>query len=178
MLLSTIVGPLKRALDTNSTDTSFSAGESGTTTTRPASSSTRFVHDCVNAGPKERNTMVLVPFGGNDDNDTFSLKVQGWMELAPRNQADLRQWVSLPICTLTSCTLASALLGDAGRQVVVADLFCDAITLSSGVAVIYSGTADVDIAWAQIPVGGFELIEVLFDLTSGGDGANFLYGFQ
>lgn len=165
-----------RGLVTSSTDTSFTAAEQNPTGTKPAASTTRAVFD-RGPGRNERNSLVLLPFGGDADNDQFSLKVVGWNRVGPKAQNGLDLWVSVLLAEI-AVTLSSAIPGVAGRQVVATELFADTLSLTSGLAVLYQGTADIDLARAEVPVDGYEIVEVFFDLTTGGDRANFLYAFK
>lgn len=169
VFLSSVVPELKKAQSTNSTATSFSALIP--TNTKPEASATRSVFDLGHKGTRDRNSLVVYPYGGNDNNDIVITKVSGW------NQTPLGMWVSSLICEV-SATLSSTLLGLASREVVATEFFADTLTLTTGVAELYQGTADVDIAYFICSVAGFELVEITYDLGTGGDTQNALYRFD
>jgi hypothetical protein len=177
MLIETLVTPWKKGQSTNSTATAFSALVP--TTTKPAKSATRTVIDFTEQSVRDAGTLCVAPYGGNDNNDTFSVKVTGWKRGVPRQSATLTKdlWVSFLIAEL-ACTISSSLPGVAGQDVVATEFFCDTISLTTGIATVIQGTADVDTAWFQVDAGGWELIEITGDLTTGGDTQNWLYWFE
>ena len=169
-LVSQVSG-YQRALITNSTSGSFSALVAEAAP--PAMSSTRSVFSTQpNKGRQRWNTLVVLPYGGNTDNDIMNIKVAGWNQTASG-----RLWVPEVKCEL-ACTMSSSLPGLAGNDIVATEFFCDTLTLTTGVAVLYTGTADVDIAYFKVGISGFELVEILFDLGTGGDVMNALVRFD
>lgn len=167
--LPSLVGNWRRALTTNSTSGSFAAG--APTTTKPAPSTTRAVFDLARQGSRVENTIVVAPFGGNDNDDAFSVKVLGW------NKTTNGLWVPSFVCEM-ACVLSSSLPGVAGADVVATELFCDSVVKTTGQGTVYIGTANTDIAWFTAPVAGFEIVELTFDLGTGGDGMNALVRFD
>lgn len=169
MFFASCVPDLNKAQATNSTATSFSALIP--TLDRPAASATRSVFDLGKRGTRDRNSLVVYPYGGDANNDIVITKVSGW------NQTPLGMWVSSMICEV-SATLSSTLVGLASREVVATEFFADTLSLTAGVAELYQGTADLDIAYFICSTAGFEIIEITYDLGTGGDRQNALYRFD
>lgn len=164
---------------TNSTASSFSA--LADTVTRPTGSATRTIIDLSQsagmAGVRARNTLAVVPYGGNDNNDIINVKVSVWNRFKERvtnGVADL--WTARLVCEV-QCTLSSSLVGVAGQHVVATELYADTLTLTTGIAVLHNGTADVDKAWFECDVAGNDLVEITGDLGTGGDTMNWYYGW-
>lgn len=170
--LESLVSNWKLAQSTNSTATSFSALLS--TLTRPAASATRSVIDLGKPGSRTSNTLEVMPFGGNDNNDIVITKVSGWNFV--KDPGTRGMWVSRMICEV-SATLSSTLVGLADEDVVATEFFADTLTLTTGIAVLLQGTADLDNASFQCDVSGFEIVEITYDLGTGGDTQNALYRF-
>ena len=169
---------LKKAQSTNSTATSFTALIP--TATKPAASATRAVFDrgdAVISDPEiVQNTIIVLPYGGNTNNDVVNYKVSGWNRTYEEATGAV-QWISTLVCEVQG-TLSSSLLGTAGGTVAAAEFFCDTLTLTTGIAVLVQGTADVDIARFEANVAGYELVEITYDLGAGGDLANALVRFS
>lgn len=175
MRIDTPVTSWKKGQSTNSTATSFAALVA--TTTKPAASATRTIIDFSEVNFRDTSTLCVAPYGGNDNDDTFSVKVTGWKRGLPRVVTHLDLWVSFLIAEV-ACTVSSSLPGVAGQNVVATEFFCDTITLTNGLATIMQGTANVDTAWFQVDAGGWELIEITGDLTGSGDTQNWLYWWE
>lgn len=191
MRIDSLMHQFRRGLVTNTDSNAFVVADYRPRTTKPtpaiASGKTaRVVLDWgprdapgKQLSPREENTLVVMPFGGNDNNDLILVKVCGWRAIAQAGDVagdGLTQYVSTFICGLTA-TLSSALPGNAGRSVVATDLFADTLT-ATGTAVLYQGTADVDPAMALCDVSGFELVTIDLAVSTGGDGANCLWATQ
>lgn len=176
MTIDVPVMELQRGLAVSSTIANFTAAAQNPIGTKPTASATRAVFD-RGRGRQERNSLVLYPFGNNDNNDQIKLKVMGWSRVIPEPQNNFQEWIGVMVAELL-CTLSNAIPGVALRPVVATDLFADTISLTSGLAVLFQGTADIDLAWAMVPVDGYEIVEVLPVLGANGDGANFLYAFK
>lgn len=169
-LVSQVSG-YQRALTTNSTAASFSALVAEAAA--PGRSETRAVFSTLNNQGRQRwNTLVVLPYGGNTDNDVMNIKVAGWNQTSSG-----RLWVPEVKCEL-ACTMSSSLPGLAGNDVVATEFFCDTLTLTTGVAVLYTGTANVDIAYFKVGISGFEFVEILFDLSTNADQMNALVRFD
>ena len=173
MIIESLTTGLVKGQSTNSTATSFSALVA--TVTKPEASATRTVID-LGLGPKQRSTLVVYPYGGNDNNDLINVKVSGWSRVHPVSGGQ-QMWVSSLICTVQA-TLSSTLVGLAGMPVVATEFFADVLTLTTGIAVLVQGAADVDTAYFKCSTGPFELIEITGDLDTGGDTMNWLYGWE
>lgn len=170
--LESLVSNWKLAQTTNSTATSFSA--SIVTLTKPEASATRSVIALPGPGSRTSNTLVVMPFGGNTNNDVINQKVTGWN--FSKNDGTRGIWVPSLICEVQA-TLSSTLVGLASEDVIATEFFADILTLTTGIAVLMQGTADVDPATYIVDVSGFELVEITYDLGSGGDTQNALYRF-
>ena len=178
VLIESLVTPLKKGQSTNSTASSFSALIP--TLTRPVASATRTVIEwALDSGSarKDRNTLKITPYGGNDNNDVINIKVSGWNSIQS-NVLGIPgvEYVSRFVCEVQG-TLSSTLLGLAGQAVLDTEFFCDALTLTAGIAVLYNGTADKDIAWFEVDVSSYEFAEITYSKVAGGDAVNCLYNF-
>lgn len=171
MRIESLTHQLQRGLVTNTDNNAAVVADYRATATKPtsvlANSKTgRVVLDfgpretpAQKLGPREQNTLVVLPIGGTNDNTTLTVKVSGWRSVQPITADGLAQYVSTPLCTVAA-TLSINLPGNANRAVVAADLFADALTLSAGTAVLYQGTADVDPAMFLCDISGFELVTI------------------
>lgn len=177
MTIESLVQFYVRALAINATAASYAVAAYRPTTTKPVLSTSRFVIDMGLQSRKEKNTLIVFPFGNNDNNDLIDVKVCGWNRIGPKSQSLDDEWISTLVCTVQG-SLSSALPGIAGEPVVATDLFCDVLTLTNGIAVLRQGVADVDVASFICDVSGFELITVDPIKDTNGDGANALVGFQ
>lgn len=177
MLIDTITTGLRKGQSTNSTATSFAVADSRPTTTKPAASATRTILDFSDLGLKDRNTLCVIPYGGDANNDQFAVKVYGWNVFVPKAQTGIELWIPRFICGV-DCTISSSLPGIAGSEVVATEFFCDTIAASTaaGISVIRQGTADVDVAWFECDISPFQLVELRYDMLTGGDRANALLG--
>lgn len=171
--LPSFVSHWKKAQSTNSTSSAFAALVP--TKTKPAASATRSVFPMSHLGLRDQNTLVVKPFGGNDNNDTFNVKVSGWNFIKQSGKDGL--WVSTFLCQVL-CTLSSTLVGLAGEDVAATEFFCDTLSLTTGSAVLRQGTADVDIAEFLVDVSGHELVEITYDIATGADAMNALVRFD
>lgn len=177
MFLPSMVGPYQLAMTTNSTATSFSALIP--TITKPARTATRAVFDKGKLGTRDLNTLVVMPFGGNTNDDIINVKVVRWIRVPRSTPASPA--VDMYVAELLAevqCTLSSTLVGLANEEVVATEFFADDITLTKGVATIIKGTADVDTAYFMVDISGAEIVELVFDLGTGGDTQNALVRFD
>jgi len=133
-----------KALSTSATDTSFPSRIP--TATRPST-----------AIENQGDTLTFAPYGEAANDDTFDLRVIGWSI-----RKDI--WIPTVICQL-ACTHCTA-VGLANRDIVAAERFCDAITLTNGIAVLPSVPANT-IATATVDIEGFDFFEFTFDLGAG-----------
>lgn len=172
MQLASLVMNWRKAQTTNSTATSFSALLP--TVTKPERSATRGVFDLGDQAERSQNTLLVMPYGGNDNNDIMNVKVVGWDFLKDSGARGL--WVPSVICEVQG-TMSSTLVGVASEDVVATELFCDTLTLTTGVAVLRTGTADIDPAWFEVDVYGYRMVELTYDLGTGGDTQNALVRF-
>lgn len=162
-----------KGLVANSTAASFAVADSRPTTTKPAASATRTLIE-RGVGFDDRVSMCVWLYGGNDNNDVVNVKVLGWNRA--ETTAGVQQWFSAVICEVQG-TLSSALLGNALMPVLATEFFCDTLTLTSGIAVLFNGTADVDIATFICGVSFYELVTIDGSLGAGGNAVNWLYTF-
>lgn len=177
VFLPSVVSRYKLAMATNSTATSFSALIP--TITKPAASATRAVFDMGKEGLRDLNTLVVMPFGGNTNNDIINVKVLKWIRV-PRTTPVMGapdMYVAEVVCEVQA-TLSSSLPGLADEEVVVAEFLADTLTLTKGVAVLFNGTADIDPAYFKCDISGAEIVELVFDLGTGGDTQNALVRFD
>jgi hypothetical protein len=114
-----------------------------------------------------RQILRLMPFGTAAANLTGLVTVLGWQ----KNNDGL--WIPTPICLLT-CTFSAA-VGVAAHIPANTDFLCDAIVVSKGSGYVPSVTADVEPAIAEVPVDGYELIEVGFGRNGSSASVNALY---
>ncbi len=172
---------LRRALAVNSTATSFASKIP--TVTKPFA-------DGLIAVANGEDTLDLFPFGAGADDITFDIRVTGWRRTVP-SSSEYRigvgaksafldsnganagvLWLPTPIVE-ASC-VCSAIIGIAGAVAINTDRFVDAITITKGVGVAPTVTADSGAAMLKCDVTGFALIEVTFDST-GSTNSNALY---
>ena len=171
---TSLVGGLKKALATNSTASSYTALIP--TITRPVASSTRAVYDLGEGkGTRDQNVITVYPVGRNDNNETVSVKVTGWNFVRPTGTGR-GLYVSSLVCQVAG-TISTTLLGIANEDIIATEFFCDILSLTKGVATLYQGTSDLDIAYFKAPVQGFELVEVTCTIGTG-DQANALVKFD
>lgn len=181
--LPSVVTGYEKALDTNSTSASFAALTGSAFP--PKRSSTRAVWKVSEVvrplqaklgGASYESllpllSIVVMPYGGNDNNDIGNWKVVGW------NRTPGGQLIPETKCEVQG-TLSSTLTGNAGLDVLATEFFCDTLTLTTGTAAIFQGTADIDPAYFRAPITGCEWFEILFDLGTGGDSLNALVRFD
>ena len=155
-----------KARTTNATDTSFASKVP--TTTKPSG------EGVINLKREARASqwVELVPYGTGDANDVFEMWVIGWREIDGL-------WVPKRLVKLT-CTLG-AMTGVAGASVLATELFCDTVTASMGISNVsyelYS-PADDTACHVKVQTGGNELLELIFDATTGDPtGMNCLVAF-
>lgn len=163
----------KKALAASSTNASFAALIP--TVTKPATSTSRIVFDRTDQGTLRQNTIIVLPYGGDDDNDQVKLKVSGWN--LSQNGATRGLWVPTLICEVLA-TLSSTLPGIANEDVVATEFFADTITLTTGIAIVVSGTSNVDVCGFVADVSGYQMVEVAVAKGTGGDHINALVRFD
>lgn len=150
---------LAKVQATNSTDGSFPA--TAPTTTQPALTATRAVLTMTG-----RENLLLVFFGTGNDNDTFDYRVVGWQKISTL-------WV--PIAIAQGSVTLSTVVGVAAAAVLNTERFGDTIDVDAGIGVVSNApVANACAASVEVPVGPYDLVEVLFDLT-GATAANALY---
>lgn len=171
--LFSLASTLKRAVVTNKTTANFAALlDTLTKPERGSGSTERAIYKVDQDGTRNRNTLVVVPFGGDTNNDIIKVKVKGWSFIPPPSTGK-GAWHPTLICEV-SCTLSSTLVGLANESVVATEFYADTLSLTNGVATLFQGTADVDPAYFQVGISGFEMVEVEFAMGTGGDQANAL----
>lgn len=166
------VTPLRKALTTNSTATSFTAKIP--TTTEPTHSETSGIYDLYDSGlgiavngrvPKR---LLVIPFGGNADDETFSQRVWGWSRTVGAGL-----WVPQLLAEL-AVTLGNISGAAIGANMLMADtvVVTYGITDEKTLGVSIMAPANNVPAAAWIDLRGCEKIEFDFDLTGTGDAAN------
>jgi len=138
---------LLRALATDSTDTSFTA--KAPTATEPSGAGVFNAEGC--------EEMQFFPYGTGADNDTFNIQVIGWRKYGG-GQTTL--WIPVEIATL-ACTFGTQ-VGVANSDITTSHRFADTITLTSGIAVIPSITANT-CGYFLVDLSKYAKVEILFD---------------
>jgi hypothetical protein len=108
--------------------------------------------------------MQIVPFGGNADNETFSMRLWGWNKVHAT-----ALWVPQLLCQL-DCTLGAG----SGAAVETNVLMVDTIAIVTGTAsdsYIQTPANDTQ-ASIIVSLRGCSIVEFDFDLTGTGDQAN------
>jgi hypothetical protein len=139
----------------NSTDATFAARPP--TVTQPAG-------DGVIAWAG-KDSLLLLTYGAGADNSTVDVRVLGWQQIAGL-------WVPAFLCQATF-TL-SAIVGVAGQAVLNTERFADTVSITNGIGVGGTPVGDSAPATLEVPVGPYDLVEVLFDLGTA-TSANCLY---
>lgn len=171
-----VVSPLRRALTTSSTATSFATLISKIT--EPSGDGIFSLNGLV------ANHINVSFFGAGADNTTFDARIVGWDRIG--SDPDFTLWVPRILCSL-SCTL-SAQVGITGAKLVATDRFADTLVVhatvapqptftdvvsaaaaSRGVVEIFSPANDL-IAWAKVELEGCEKIQFDFDMTGATSG--------
>lgn len=106
----------------------------------------------------EGDTMELIPYAAGADNTTFDVRVIGWRSVGPVVTRGSAQWIPTIIVDL-ACTASSA-VGIAGQTPTSTDRFVDAMTVTTGIAVVPTVTANTP-ATAVISTAGFRFVEIL-----------------
>lgn len=181
VIVGSLVPDLVRGQLTSSTATAFAVADSRPTTSKPASSATRTVITLGDGtqipNKKPGVTLKVMPFGGDTDNDKIFVKVQGWNKVKGVTGATTILWVAKTI-VIVEATLSSALPGIAGMPVVETEFFADVLAISgNGFCVLHNGTLDVDSAWFECDVSSYEIVEILYATSTGGNRSNCLYGW-
>ncbi len=135
------------------------------------------------AGGITPNSIMFRPFGGNDNNDSFSMRVWGLTKgIGTVGTTATESWEATLLAQLL-VTLGN-LAGVAGTLIEAADLEADTISLVEGATqdvVINSPEGDLRQAWARIDHLAFPMLAVEFDesVNSGvaADDCNTLYRF-
>lgn len=172
------VMPLRKALATNSTATSFTAKIPKVTA--PTGTGVFNLTDIANAVGSPSRTperILLLPYGGNASNDIFNMRLWGWIETYGPETSDVVGYVPVLLAEL-ACTLgnhdASAVLGTNMLMVdTIAVTDGDVAERTFGVT-ICSPEAELT-AHALIHTLGCKYIEFDFDMDTGGDAANCLW---
>lgn len=147
----------QKALSTNSTATSFAAQAPGN---EPSGAG---VFDV-----KSADTLEVIPFGAGAADQTLSFRVIGWRSSAVDGPSfDIPEIIC--DCQATLCTLT----GTAGKSAVATDYFADAITVTTGIAVCPSVTANT-VAKAFVDVSGYKKIKLIFNTGSSATNCNAL----
>lgn len=165
MLIQTQAGPFRKALATNSTDTSFPSRVPRLGIPLDGGG----VVDLSNgadAGGANENLIVAVPYAVAGNDDTFSMRVIGW-----RGVGNGASQMGIPVILAEFACTCCAAVGVTGGAILATERFCDTITLVTGnddvTAEIISPGGDV-IAHVMFDVKGFTSVEFTFDSTAVG----------
>jgi hypothetical protein len=111
------------------------------------------------------NRLVILPYAIGSNNNTFSVRVIGWM---PTADSTTRIWIPVLLCEL-ACTVSSSIPGVAAKDVLDTELFADTIAVTYGNAnvsvEVVSPAADV-VAHAIVNIKSLPKVELSF--TTGG----------
>lgn len=131
---------------------------------------TNGVIDPTEVTGKAWQTVQVLPFGGNNDNDQIVVRVVGWNRTKTSGL-----WVPRILAEVTA-TLSSSITGVAAHDVLNTEFFADDLTLTSGgIAVLYKGATDSLPAFFEVDINGSALISVQCKTGTAGDAANALY---
>lgn len=148
----------RKALATNTTDTSFDSKVP--TTTEPTGEG---VFD-VESGSVVGQGLQAVFYGEGANDTTFSVRLIGWKLMTTL-------WVPVVLAEF-ACTL-STVVGVAAAAVTDNDRFADTITLASGFStanvIVTSSTGNI-VGHATINLDGYGKIEWSFDMTGATNG--------
>ena len=168
---------IRKALDTNSTASAFTAKIP--TATEPTNSGVFRLSDSQHGlgtdgvGP---DMVQLIPFGGNDNNDVFNMRLWGWSRTAGAPGASGLLWVPQLLAEL-AVTLGSISATAIAANMLMADTivvtYGDAAADGYGVMPI-SPANDLS-ASALVHLRGSEYIEFDFDLHTNCDAMNCLW---
>lgn len=169
--MTATVTPLRKAVEANSTSSAFTTKIP--TLTEPTGAGVFKLTDPlygVGVDGKVPAYLQLVPFGGNDNNDTFSLRVWGWSKTG---------YTATPLYIPQLLIELAVTLGSISGTAIAANML-----LADTLVVTYGGTADSSLgnsvispandvpANCLVDTRGCEYIEFDFDLTGTGDAAN------
>lgn len=122
------------------------------------------------------NGAVIVPFGNESNNTTFSMRIIGWRRIGANPQTAL--WIPVTLAEVV-CTMAN-IAGQDGREIRDLDLFVDTIALvgttgNANVSIDINSPADgVSIAHCVVDLKGFQKLELSFSTGSSADSCNAL----
>lgn len=175
--MSTLVYPFRKAVATNATSSSFTAKIP--TATEPTGTGVFNLFDrdmglAINT--RTPDSIQIVPFGANDDNDVFNLRLWGWNKIysPTTGLTSATVWVPQLILDL-ACTLGNI----SAAAITASNFLCDTIAVTKGPA---AGpwrdliTTTTDTAASIIThTRGSEKIEFDFDLDTNCDSMNALW---
>lgn len=155
------VMPLRKALATDNTDTTYEA--KAPTTTKPSGDG---IFDLlnesngVNTGIFIPEKIVLIPYCSNANNETFGMRLWGWSRYA----------VATPVWIPQILIGMNVVVGNISVSDILANAFlADTLTEVEGDDannITVSGDGDIP-ARATVPLQGVELIEFDFDADAG-----------
>lgn len=146
---------------TDSTDASYPARIA--TATRPSGDGV-IDFGVRSAAP---GTITLLPFGTGADDNTFKMRVLGW------SKTTSGLWVQTLIAEMT-CTLSS-LTGVLTYVPSDLDFLADIISVTIGIGIVTLPTSNTAPANVVLGIGGYQIIEILFNMNSSATAANCLY---
>ena len=175
-----IPSPLVKALATSSTSATFTAYIP--TRTEPSGAGVFDIFPSINLVPE---ALKVNFFGTGADNDAFDARLIGWERVPDNTNPEFTLWIPNILATFT-CT-RSSMVGVANCKVVAADRFVDTLVVhatlgpqakftdadsggaaSRGTVEIFSPANNL-MAWAIVPLRGFDKIQYDFALTAGTD---------
>ena len=156
-------------LTNNSTSTAFPATLA--TVTKPA-------HTDESADPSSNKIvfstpdslrLILMPFGGDTNDDTFAFRVTGWRKTTANTNA-----LYVPMLLFEGAvTLHSTAVGISGETPDNTDFLSDDIAQSDGISANAINNTVIG-SFVDLDHLGCPIIEITFDLTTGGNSANCL----
>lgn len=164
------VRPIQRILATNSSASAFASKVP--TLTKPVNDG---VLDLANdSGIIAVQKMKLWAVGVGSANDAFSVRVWGWSKLAAGPSGNRDVWIPSVLAELAF--ILGATTGVAGTRFPATELIADTVTIVTegtitepttrqGNIYTYSPAGDL-VAFALVPLQGFELVEFDFDQTT------------
>lgn len=169
--------PLRRGLAANSTDTTFATKVP--VVARPSNDG---VIDLSQEGDAVPGWVKVFAVGVGANNDAFSVRIYGWSRVIA---ADATKNIWIPQIIGELAFIMGQKAGLLSTVVPSTELFADTVTIVSeptttaattrdGKIVTYSPANDT-LAFAVVPVWGFELIEFNFDNTTNTPTMNVLY---
>lgn len=179
---------LSKALATDATTSSYPSRVP--TITKPSGNGVISLADYGMVMPKR---VLIMPYASGSDNDAFNMRAIGWSRVLGDGSLTTQDlWVPRTLAELT-CTISAA-LGVANTPISASYRFADTLAAVTNGYPVYPGAnsggattlgaitivspADNTPAFAILPTTGIELLEFIFDQTTGTPSMNCLYMLQ